>query len=240
MDNVIPFDIRAPFFDEDTEEEFEEDAPSRYRDEIIAQFERSDEGVALATSGQELHWAHTFVEFVMQYVGAGLPDLDPDEFDGLIFEEIPRKVSVEASEASAIIAELRAFWNFLGRAYLLENAPGFVAALDDGAAVRLEQELANPENYGPAKSMFMQGLNRGFDMSTEEGIQAWFSQHNRELGFAPPVNLSSSLDSSSGLRAMSPTKRSEKDRNRSRIARASRKRNGRKSIPSPKIVVRPA
>ena len=228
MANEIPFDIRAPFFDEDSEEKFEEDAPRRYRDEIIAQFERSAEGVALAATGQELHWANTFVEFVIQYVGAGLPDLDPDEFDGLIFEEIPRKVSVEASEASPIIAELRAFWSFLGRAYLLENAPGFVAALDDKAAVRLEQELANPENYGPAKSMFMQGLNRGFDMSTEEGIQAWFSQHNRELGFAPPINLSSSANSSSGLGAMSLKKRSEKDRNRSRIARASRKRNGRK------------
>ena len=52
MDNVIPFGIHAPFFNEDTDEEFEEDAPSRYRDEIIAQFERSAEGVALAaTSG---------------------------------------------------------------------------------------------------------------------------------------------------------------------------------------------
>ena len=236
MDNATPFDIRAPFFDEaldddtddDTDEEFDEGAPSRYRDEIIAQFERSDEGVALAASGQELHWAHTFVEFVMQYVAVGLPDLEPDDFDALIFEEIPRKVSVEAREASTIVAELRAFWSFLGRAYLLENAPGFVAALDDRAAVRLERELANPENYGPAKSMFMKGLARGFDMSTEEGIQAWFSQYNRELGFAPPVHLSPSTDTSPGLRAMPPTKRSEKDRNRSRIARASRKRNGRK------------
>ena len=79
-----------------------------------------------------------------------------------------------------------------------------------------------------AKSMFMKGLDRGFDMSTEEGIQAWFSQYNRELGFAPPVHLSPSAESSSGLGAMSLKKRSEKDRNRSRIARASRKRNGRK------------
>nr|WP_309687102.1 hypothetical protein [Armatimonas sp.] len=233
MSNVTPFDIRAPFFDEalDGEEidaEFDKDAPSHYRDEIVAQFKRSEEGAALAASGQELHWADTFVEFVIQFVAVGLPDLEPDEFDSLIFEEIPRKVSVETSEAAAIIAELRAFWSFLGRAYHLENAPGFVAALDKTATVRLERELANPENYGPAKSMFMQGLNRGFDMSTEEGIQAWFSQYNRELGFAPPVHLSSSVDTSSGLCAMAPKKRSEKDRNRNRIARASRKRNGRK------------
>ncbi|WP_395090928.1 hypothetical protein [Armatimonas sp.] len=232
MSNVPPFDIRAPFFDQaldddDIIEEFDENAPSRYRDEIIAQFERSEEGVALAASGQELHWAGTFVEFMIRYVAAGLPDLDPDSFDSVIFEEIPRKVSVEASEAAAIIVELRAFWSFLGRAYLLENAPGFVAALDDEAAMRLERELANPENYGPAKSMFMQGRDRGFDMSSEEGIQAWLTQYNRELGFAPPVNLSSS-GSSSGLGAMPLKKRSEKDRNRSRIARASRKRNGRK------------
>jgi hypothetical protein len=145
----------------------------------------------------------------------------------VIFKLIPRKVSVEASEAPAIISELRAFWAFLGRVYLLDNAPRFVAALDDAAAVRLEQEMGNPENYGPGKSMFMQGLMRGFDMSTEEGIQTWFSEYNRELGFAPPLNFTSSA-SSSKLGAITMKQRSEKDRNRSRIARASRKRNGRK------------
>jgi hypothetical protein len=227
MANEIPFDIHASFFNDDSDETFDEHALNHYRDEIIAQFERSTEAVSLAATGQELHWARTFVEFIIQYEGVGLPSLDSEKFEGVIFRLIPRKVSVEASEAPAIISELRAFWAFLGRVYLLDNAPRFVAALDDAAAVRLEQEMANPENYGPGKSMFMQGLMRGFDMSTEEGIQTWFSEYNRELGFAPPLNYSSSA-SSSKLGATTMKQRSEKDRNRSRIARASRKRNGRK------------
>lgn len=140
----------------------------------------------------------------------------------MIFKLIPRKVSAEASEAPEIISELRAFWAFLGRVYLVDNAHQFVSALDDGAAVRLEQEMANPEDYVRGKSMFMQGLMRGFDMSTEEGIQTRFSEYNRELGFAPPLSYSSSATSSK-LGATTMKQRSEKELNRSRIARASQK-----------------
>jgi hypothetical protein len=94
---------------------------------------------------------------------------------------------------------------------------------------RLERELADPENFGSAKSMVMLGMERGFDMSTEEGINAWFSQYNQELGYAPPVNFSRLVDEGSPrMRALSPKPRTDKDRNRSKTARASRKRNRKK------------
>lgn len=227
MANEIPFDIRATFLCNDSAEAIDVKARNQYRDEIIAQFERSSEGIALAATGHELNWANTFVEFTIQYLGVGLPGLKPEDFDGVIFRMIPRIVAVKATEASAIISELRAFWAFLGREYLLINAPGYVAALNDGAMVRLEGEMANPENYAPSKAIFMQGVDRGFDMSTENGIKAWFALYNQDLGFAPPINFTAPTTSAK-MGAMPTKQRSEKDRNRSRIARASRKRNGRK------------
>jgi hypothetical protein len=51
MANEIPFDIHASFFNDDSDETLDEHALNYYRDEIIAQFERSTEAVSLAATG---------------------------------------------------------------------------------------------------------------------------------------------------------------------------------------------
>jgi hypothetical protein len=118
--------------------------------------------------------------------------MTPADVRTVLFDLFPRKVSAEPGAAQEIVGELRAFWHFLDRAFALPNAAACARVLDGKAARTLEQEMANPANFGMAKALVMQGAARGFDMTTEEGLNAWMTTYNaevmaqREAGRAPP------------------------------------------------------
>jgi hypothetical protein len=103
------------------------------------------------------------------------------DFNEVLFQIFPRKVSVEADQAAPIIAELRAFWSFLARQYSLENAREILETLDDSAVCRLHDKLADPANFGMAKSFFMMGSQAGFDMTTQEGLAAFQMLYNTKV-----------------------------------------------------------
>jgi hypothetical protein len=154
-------------------------------------------------------------------------------FEEVVFELFPRKVSTGAESAEAIIAELKAFWEFLRRAYHLNNAGAILATLTPTAAKRLEQELADPANYGMAKSFFMKGMELGFDMTSQEGMDAFMLYYNTHLvGTMPPpaMDFPGFLDDE-GLLPLGPGlprgKRQEL-RKKKKAQRQAKKRNRRK------------
>ncbi|MBI4818829.1 MAG: hypothetical protein HY791_21340 [Deltaproteobacteria bacterium] len=60
--------------------------------------------------------------------------------------------------------------------------------LDSNAAKRLEKELSDTSNFGMAKSFFMLGSKMGYDMSTQEGLDAWVTARNQDPSrFGRPV-----------------------------------------------------
>ena len=109
----------------------------------------------------------------------------------ILFELFPRKVSASGDEAPEIIRELQAFWQFLQREYRLENAAACLSVLDDRAARELQRKMSDPATFGIAKSFVMMGMQRGFDLSSEEGINEWMATYNAEIatGAAPRIPL---------------------------------------------------
>jgi hypothetical protein len=94
----------------------------------------------------------------------------------VLFEIIPRKVSVDPSSASAIIEDCRAFYRFLKHHFGLALAEDCLRVLGPSAGKKLEQALADPRNFGMAKSIVMAGGEAGFDMQSKDGIEAWMRQ----------------------------------------------------------------
>ncbi|MDB5309847.1 MAG: hypothetical protein JWO38_4049 [Gemmataceae bacterium] len=132
-------------------------------------------------AGRQIGWAAMMMEYAINYTGHTPPEMTLSNFNEVLFELIPRKVSTEPETAEEIVTELRAFWSFLSRQYGLDNAPKILATLDDRAVDRLEAELADPANFGMAKSFFMTGKNAGFDMTTPEGLAAFQDVYNASL-----------------------------------------------------------
>jgi hypothetical protein len=146
-----------------------------YTDLVEAAFLRSPEA-----SGVAPEWARVFLEDGAHTFGATLAELVPDEVRDLVFGMLPRSLIAQPSDAPAIIATIRAVLEFAARE-LGTYAANWSAttAFSDDAAEILAAELADPDNFGPAKAFFMQGLAAGYDMSTQAGIDGWTRAHNQ-------------------------------------------------------------
>jgi hypothetical protein len=202
-----------------------------YREQLLQLFEESPEFQALLDEGIEPGWTGMLLDFGLDYLGVTPPQMTSASVREILFELFPRKVTADANEAPGVIRELHAFWEFLQREFHLQNASAILKVLDDSAARRLKEEMNNPANFGMAKSMMMMGLERGFDMTTEEGMQQWVTTYNSELATGGPrIPIPGFLPSSISTPPISGGGSSrEQNKARRKAARESKKRNrGRK------------
>ena len=172
--------------------EWDESEVEDYCNELIEAFAASPEGEAVAERYGGVGWADSFLYYGFNYLGSAPPKMSRRDVKKVLFDLFPRKVSTTADTAEEIIAEVRAFWEFLQREYGLTNATGILQDLGDGAARRLARELDDPRNFGMAKSFVMAGHQAGFDMTTREGIDAFMQTYNaaieaRGFGGPPPA-----------------------------------------------------
>jgi hypothetical protein len=163
----------------------------QYQDQLVQLFEQSPEGQALWNEGIEPAWAGMLIDFGLNYLSVTPPQMSPDDMRAILFDLFPRKVSASADEAPEIIRELQAFWQFLQREFHLENAAACLNALDEKTARKLKKEMGDPANFGIAKSFVTMGMQRGFDMSSEEGLNEWMAIYNAEIaaGAGPRIPL---------------------------------------------------
>ena len=223
----MAFDIYQKVFDQHGE--LQEKKSIQYREQLLHLFEESPEFQALLDEGIEPGWTSMLLDYGVEYLGVTPPQMTPASLREILFEIFPRKVTADANEAPAVIRELQAFWQFLQREFHLENAAACLKVLNDSAARRLKEEMNNPANFGMAKSLMMMGLERGFDMTTEEGINEWVNTYNSELATGGPrVPIPGFLPSFPNV-PVPPGGGSSRTTNKARrkTARESKKRNRR-------------
>ena len=194
---------------------------SQYQEQLLQLFEQSPEGQALRDEGIEAGWASMLIDFGMNYLSVTPPQMAPHHLREILFELFPRKVSAAATEVPDIIRELQAFWQFLQREFHLENATACLSMLDEKAVRKLKSEMSNPANFGIAKSFVMMGMERGFDLSSEEGINEWMANYNAEIaagtGLRIPLPGEQSASAQQFRNRLKPrTTRSKRKRNRRR------------------------
>jgi hypothetical protein len=177
------FDVRQKLFDDDGE--IDEEAAAQYVEDLEALFAASPEWKALHADEPEPGWTGVMLHYAIDYQGVTPPDMTAGALHEVIFDLFPRKVSCSPGDAFAIVRELRAFWSFSGRELGLKNADQCRRVLGDGADTRLARELANPTNFGMAKSFFTVGEKLGFEMTSQEGINEWMAAYNASLATGP-------------------------------------------------------
>jgi len=175
----MTFDIQQKIFDRDGMPI--EKKAMQYQDELAQLFGQSPEGQAIRNEGVQGGWFSMMIDYGINYLSVTPPHMTPSGLREILFDIFPRKVSTIADKAPDIIRELRAFWQFLQREFHLENAAACLKVLDEKAARELKKKLSDPANFGIAKSFFMMGLERGFDMTTEEGMNKWMAIYNAEI-----------------------------------------------------------
>jgi len=198
--------------------EIEPEERVELEDELVRRFCASPEGRTLTDIGA----CHFVMDLAADHFGATIATLEAADLREILFELIPRKVSIEASKASWVIAENRAFFAFLGREFGLEHARACLGVLGGDAAKKLELALGDRRNFGVAKSMVMEGRGAGFDTSTKDGIEEWMGVlQGRTL--SPMLSLAS-MPRTSSRTADPVTARASKNRRKAERKARSKKR----------------
>ena len=147
-------------------------------------------------------------------------------------------------DADDAIPELIAFWQFLKREYQFSSADAILEYLHE-LEPNFRDIMNDTSKFGMAKSFFMMGQKAGFDMSTQEGLNAFTLHYNANIApqlaqeAAESERLFQSLpdfDSLSGSDNEAETGFSSslsvadkaKRKKRRNMAKASRKRNRKK------------
>jgi hypothetical protein len=87
------------------------------------------------------------MDLAAEQLGKTIASLDARDLREILFEIIPRKVSIDASKASWIVEENRAFFAFLKREYGLEQADACLRVLGgDAANTRKAERKARKKN----------------------------------------------------------------------------------------------
>lgn len=211
-----PFDVIADLYELARDsEELDPDARAPLEDELLRQFGACPEAKGLSALGA-CQWV---MDFAADYFGATIATLEPTDLREIVFDIIPRKVSIPASAARGIIDELRAFYAFMKREFGFKQADACLRVLAGDAAKKLEAAMSNTGNFGMAKSLFMGGAQAGFDMSSQKGIDAWM----REMS-SKPLPASIQLPPLGAPGRADPTAARAKKKQR-KAARKARKRN---------------
>lgn len=161
--------------------DIDEDLARDYADELMCRFANSEEASALPDVG----WAKVFIDGAVTCAGANAAQYTSSVVRDVVFDFIPEKVTVAPSTAPVIVAQLRAFFAFLGREFALPEAKSCARVLAGAAAEKLEAALGDPRRYGPAKAMMMQGLKEGYDVHTEKGWLGWMHELNARIASSP-------------------------------------------------------
>lgn len=217
MTATTNFDIQAVLFTDGGE--LDEEAAARYERDLTKLFEESPEGRALAADGLDTGFAGQIIHYLLRYEGVSVTQMTDLGFETIVFEIIPAKMVVEPEEARGMILEARAFCRYLEREHGLENVRSCLSIVEgDDVIEALEAALSDPENWGMAKSMVMQGKAKGFDVSSKEGLEQWFAAYNASL---PPPSPYPAL----GGIAPNSRKAAEARRKKRKQQKAARRRN---------------
>jgi hypothetical protein len=172
------------------------------------------------------------INYGYTYEAVTLPEMTVSEVETLLTSIFPRKITIQSpDDADDAIPELIAFWRYLKREYQLAQADDILAYLQQ-TGPEFREEMNNPANFGMAKSFISAGRSAGFDMSTQEGVQAFQQYYNANLA-RPDPSLASPVDGWDDLLdAPAPMPGSPafsgdkaKKRKKRKIAKASRKQN---------------
>lgn len=93
------------------------------------------------------------MEFAYNYLQIPVTELLPTDLEEILYEIIPRKVMVNATEADDIVEDAVGFFSFLQRTYQLESATECLEILDPKAKQRLRHALTDTTKFGMGKSM---------------------------------------------------------------------------------------
>jgi len=142
-------------------------------DALLQCFDRSPEAEALGDGPSFLAW---LMDGARRHLGCSLVATTRDELRHLVFDIVPERESIPASEAEPLLAELRAFYMYLARSHGSTFASHAVAVGPSHVAA-LRAAMSDVRRYAPAKAVAMAAMAAGVDPSSREAMSRFMATH---------------------------------------------------------------
>ncbi|WP_430878753.1 hypothetical protein [Granulosicoccus sp. 3-233] len=146
---------------ERTREVMDWDLHDTLSEQLQEKYLASPEGRAI---GNAASISTLLMSFSFNYMNCTIATLVPTDLESILYEIIPSKVMMPASEAANMIEDARAFFSFLKRAYQSVHAERCLSVLTDEAIVRMTAAMDNPNLFGMGKSVLSEGTGFPFDL----------------------------------------------------------------------------
>ncbi|WP_299403895.1 hypothetical protein [Acaryochloris sp. IP29b_bin.148] len=175
----MTFDIRQlDGLDYDEVEPLLED----YIIDVINEFLGTEIGNTHATQYPEGgFWIGTFIEMAYHYGEFTLPKMTKRDVQIVMEDILPRKLTLrDRSEVEDAIPELVAFWTFLKQEYKLRSGGAiakYLASIQD----KFADWMFDASRGGIAKNFMLQGMQAGFDMTSQADIEAFQAEYNQRI-----------------------------------------------------------
>lgn len=165
------------FLDEEKQEKLIDDLTEAFEASPEAAAHRQKHGV------DRLIWVEMFLSVAINHYRQGMiAYYNSQDMRTMLYEIIPEIALVQSEHAEEIIQELRAFWQYLRHELQLPNAEKCLKVLNQKNIVeRFRQELADPNNWGTAKSVFMPAIEAGVDLTDEQAVQKYVDEYNQKM-----------------------------------------------------------
>ncbi len=155
---------------------------------ITNEFYESTEGQPFSDRAQArsgaMGYSYTFLTHAAAR-GTSFEALTPALVEDIVFEGFPRSVICRAEHAERVIHELRAFFRYVSGS--VPHADACLAVLNaEGAVSRLRTGLANPRKFEKMKTLLMAGFELGYDVTTEEGVNAFLDSMDKSTRSPAP------------------------------------------------------
>lgn len=153
-----------------------------YFDDLVTQFLNSAMGQAYLQQNPEAgNWAYHFVEMGYLYEEVPPPKITRVVAQTIMEYTLPRKLILgDRSQAETAIPELVAFWTFVQQTYKHRNASAIIHYLQS-----IEQQfpdwMIDPSRGGMGKGFMLSALSQGYDITSEEGLQAFQAAQNQAI-----------------------------------------------------------
>lgn len=175
----MAFDIHAPVLD--ARGDIDDAAAEAQEKELFARFAASPEAAPFLERGDAVGFARKMLFFARFYQDVTVTTMSAEDLVAVLLDDFPGEMLCQPEEAPAIVAQVRAFWSYVKRAFGLPNADACLVALDEGMALALAHELRNPDKFRGSKAFLWHGLEAGFDVTTDAGLAAWTRAYDESL-----------------------------------------------------------
>jgi hypothetical protein len=124
--------------------------------------------------------AEMLLQYAWDYLEIGPAELDLDALDEILLDLLPQKVTAQREVFEHVAPVLREFFLWLESEGILSFSGVMVEFVEDHADLIVRHAM-DPDNWGKAKTITMDAIERGIDLDDEETISEFIADHNRRL-----------------------------------------------------------